>query len=114
MCDELCTCATLIQEVAIKRCNLPKFPQFAFYEWAIEQMLDGMIEKEQGEHIVKSLEKMLMGGLYDHVRGGVHRYSTDQQWLIPHFGKDMTRSPIPYINSITIYTLFIHYIKPHN
>jgi uncharacterized protein YyaL (SSP411 family) len=67
--------------------NAPKFPQFAFYEWALEQMLEGMLEKEQGEHIIKSLERMIMGGIYDHARGGIHRYSTDEKWLVPHFEK---------------------------
>ncbi|WP_417336356.1 thioredoxin domain-containing protein [Halobacteriovorax marinus] len=65
----------------------PKFPQFSFYEWAIEQMLEGMIQKDQGEHIIKSIEKMLMGGIYDHARGGIHRYATDESWLVPHFEK---------------------------
>lgn len=65
----------------------PKFPQFSFYEWAIEQMLEGMIPKEHGEFIIKSLENIIHGGIYDHVRGGIHRYSTDDQWLIPHFEK---------------------------
>lgn len=67
--------------------NPPKFPQFAFYEWALEQMLEGMITKEHGDHIVKTLENMLLGGLFDHARGGVHRYSTDEKWLVPHFEK---------------------------
>jgi uncharacterized protein YyaL (SSP411 family) len=67
--------------------HAPKFPQFAFYEWAIEQMLEGMIQKDQGEHIIKSLERMLMGGIYDHAKGGIHRYSTDEKWLVPHFEK---------------------------
>lgn len=65
----------------------PKFPQFAFYEWAVEQMLEGMIPKEHGEFIIQSVEKMLMGGIFDHARGGMHRYSTDEKWLIPHFEK---------------------------
>jgi len=65
----------------------PKFPHFAFYEWAIEQMLEGMIPKEQGEKIVMTLEKMLMGGIYDQSRGGIHRYSTDPSWTVPHFEK---------------------------
>lgn len=65
----------------------PKFPQFAFYEWALEQMLEGMISKEQGEHIIKSLERMLMGGIVDHARGGIHRYATDDAWTVPHFEK---------------------------
>jgi uncharacterized protein YyaL (SSP411 family) len=67
--------------------HAPKFPQFSFYEWAIEQMLEGMIQKDQGEHIIKSLERMLMGGIYDHAKGGIHRYSTDETWLVPHFEK---------------------------
>ncbi len=65
----------------------PKFPTFAYYEWALEQMLEGMISKEHGEFIILSLEKMLMGGIFDHARGGIHRYSTDEKWLVPHFEK---------------------------
>lgn len=67
--------------------DAPKFPQLAFYEWALEQMLEGMVEQEQGEFILSSLEKMLMGGIYDHAKGGLHRYSTDERWQVPHFEK---------------------------
>ncbi len=67
--------------------DAPKFPQFTFYEWAVEQMLEGMVDKEEGNHIIKSLENMLMGGITDHARGGIHRYSTDKTWTIPHFEK---------------------------
>ncbi|MDO9182069.1 MAG: DUF255 domain-containing protein [Bacteriovorax sp.] len=65
----------------------PKFPNFSFYEWAVEQMLEGMVTREQGEFIISSMDKMLMGGINDHARGGIHRYSTDQKWLVPHFEK---------------------------
>ncbi len=34
-----------------------------------------------------TLDAMRAGGIYDHVGGGLHRYSTDQQWLLPHFEK---------------------------
>ena len=34
-----------------------------------------------------TLDKMAGGGMYDHVGGGFHRYSTDAQWLVPHFEK---------------------------
>jgi uncharacterized protein YyaL (SSP411 family) len=34
-----------------------------------------------------SLSQMAGGGMYDHVAGGFHRYSTDEQWLVPHFEK---------------------------
>ena len=36
---------------------------------------------------VQTLEKMALGGIYDQVGGGFHRYSTDAQWLVPHFEK---------------------------
>ena len=65
----------------------PKFPQFSFYEFAIEQILEGMIPEEFGTHIFKTLDHMLMGGMYDHARGGVHRYAVSEDWKIPHFEK---------------------------
>ncbi len=34
-----------------------------------------------------TLEAMCLGGIHDHVGGGFHRYSTDGQWLLPHFEK---------------------------
>ncbi|MCC6159895.1 MAG: thioredoxin domain-containing protein [Deltaproteobacteria bacterium] len=34
-----------------------------------------------------TLTKMAAGGIYDHVAGGFHRYSTDHHWLVPHFEK---------------------------
>ncbi|GFM35983.1 thioredoxin domain-containing protein [Desulfovibrio psychrotolerans] len=37
--------------------------------------------------VSKTLEAMRMGGLYDHVGYGFHRYSTDARWLLPHFEK---------------------------
>jgi uncharacterized protein YyaL (SSP411 family) len=65
----------------------PKFPNFSFYEWTIEQALEAMISQEQLDHVIKSVEGILSGGIYDQARGGVHRYSTDKKWLIPHFEK---------------------------
>ena len=34
-----------------------------------------------------TLDQMAMGGLYDQLGGGFHRYSTDERWLVPHFEK---------------------------
>jgi uncharacterized protein len=36
---------------------------------------------------ILSLDKMMMGGIYDHLGGGFCRYSTDKRWQIPHFEK---------------------------
>jgi len=37
--------------------------------------------------VVKTLTAMRMGGIWDHVGFGFHRYSTDSRWLLPHFEK---------------------------
>jgi uncharacterized protein YyaL (SSP411 family) len=34
-----------------------------------------------------TLDRMARGGIYDHLGGGFHRYSVDEQWLVPHFEK---------------------------
>jgi uncharacterized protein YyaL (SSP411 family) len=34
-----------------------------------------------------TLDKMHEGGMYDHLAGGFHRYSVDNEWLVPHFEK---------------------------
>ena len=34
-----------------------------------------------------TLDAMAKGGIYDHIGGGFHRYSTDRGWLVPHFEK---------------------------
>ncbi len=47
----------------------------------------------------KTLDHMARGGLYDHLGGGFHRYSTDARWLAPHFEKmlyDNALLPIAY------------------
>ena len=37
--------------------------------------------------VLHTLTNMACGGIYDQLGGGFHRYSTDQQWFIPHFEK---------------------------
>jgi uncharacterized protein YyaL (SSP411 family) len=37
--------------------------------------------------VVNTLNRMAMGGIYDQIGGGFHRYSVDQFWLVPHFEK---------------------------
>ena len=37
--------------------------------------------------VEKTLTRMRLGGIYDHIGFGFHRYSTDGQWLVPHFEK---------------------------
>ena len=37
--------------------------------------------------VVRTLDAMARGGLYDQLGGGFHRYATDDKWLVPHFEK---------------------------
>lgn len=39
------------------------------------------------DRVETTLDKMARGGIYDHIGGGIARYSTDPHWLVPHFEK---------------------------
>jgi len=44
-------------------------------------------DREAIEMVLHTCERMASGGIYDQIGGGFHRYSVDQQWLVPHFEK---------------------------
>src|SRR5207237_8512674 len=37
--------------------------------------------------VTLTLDQMALGGIYDHLGGGFHRYSTERTWTVPHFEK---------------------------
>lgn len=39
------------------------------------------------KHVARTLDGMARGGIYDHLGGGFHRYSTERTWTVPHFEK---------------------------
>lgn len=61
----------------------PKFPQ----AMAIEFMLRDAEAYTKKSAPLHALDVMARGGIYDVVGGGFARYSTDDQWLVPHFEK---------------------------
>jgi len=66
--------------------NAPKFPSpgnltFLFREYDRESRAHALAMA------VGQLDAMRRGGIHDHVGGGFHRYSTDREWLVPHFEK---------------------------
>ncbi len=64
----------------------PKFPLPSFYGFLLDfAILDNDAETEQFVQI--TLQRMALGGIYDHVGGGFARYSTDIRWKVPHFEK---------------------------
>src|SRR5258708_5411077 len=66
--------------------SAPKFPQADAILLLLEQaQLDG--DPELRAMATHTLEMMAAGGTYDHVEGGFFRYSTTQDWSVPHFEK---------------------------
>jgi uncharacterized protein len=64
----------------------PKFPQ----TFAINFLLhasQSMDSTEALQHAELCLQQMYFGGIYDQLGGGLSRYSTDVNWLAPHFEK---------------------------
>lgn len=64
----------------------PKFPQAGI----LELLWRGWRRSRQPawrDAVLRTLTAMSQGGLYDHLGGGFARYSTDEQWLAPHFEK---------------------------
>jgi hypothetical protein len=66
--------------------NAPKFPA----AMAIAFLLENYYYSGNKDHLdqaLNSLDAMAAGGIYDQLGGGFARYSTDRQWLVPHFEK---------------------------
>ncbi len=66
--------------------SAPKFPtphnlMFLLRQWHHTR------EERFLEAVSKTLTAMRLGGIWDHIGFGFHRYSTDQEWLLPHFEK---------------------------
>jgi uncharacterized protein YyaL (SSP411 family) len=76
----------IIDPVAGGLNGAPKFPNTPILEllWRAGARLG----REPYRDLVKlTLTQMSEGGIYDHLGGGYARYSTDVQWLVPHFEK---------------------------
>jgi uncharacterized protein YyaL (SSP411 family) len=59
--------------------NAPKFPPASVLEF--------LLRRGELELATRTLDGMTLGGMYDLVGGGFHRYSVDREWLVPHFEK---------------------------
>ena len=79
----------------------PKFPttqniQFLLRFWQRTG------EPRSLQMVESTLGGMHRGGIFDHLGGGFHRYSTDEEWLVPHFEKmlyDQALISIAYIEA---------------
>jgi uncharacterized protein len=64
----------------------PKFPQEPWLYLLLDQAERGN-DLRALEMLGTTLDHMAWGGIQDQIGGGFHRYSTDYEWLVPHFEK---------------------------
>ncbi len=64
----------------------PKFPNAPIFRFFWNEMFRRR-DPPFGKAVRALLEAMNAGGIYDHLGGGYARYSTDAEWLVPHFEK---------------------------
>jgi len=82
----------------------PKFPNASNLSFLLRYSKISGISKFQ-DFVLKTLNKMAKGGIFDQIGGGFHRYSTDARWLVPHFEKmlyDNALLPIVYAEAYQI------------
>jgi len=70
----------------------PKFPRpsellFLLRYWALNRMNSVNVNDDPRDMALVTLRAMAFGGMRDHIGGGFHRYSVDEQWRVPHFEK---------------------------
>ena len=83
-----------ILEIALKRLDTikggykgaPKFPTFNLYE-TFFYFYNKSKDKKYLEPIDLIIKQLCSKGIYDHVEGGIARYTIDEDWIIPHFEK---------------------------
>ncbi len=67
----------------------PKFPRPTLIELCLRHYARTGDERSL-TMATTTLDAMAAGGMYDHLAGGFARYSTDREWLVPHFEKMLT------------------------
>ncbi|MCX8057210.1 MAG: thioredoxin domain-containing protein [Ignavibacteria bacterium] len=63
-----------------------KFPMFTLLNFLIDYF--NVFNDNTSLAIVEhNITKILTGGIYDHLEGGMHRYTVDNKWIVPHYEK---------------------------
>ena len=81
----------------------PKFPQFYIFQTLL-YFFNNTKNKDYLIPVKTLLEIISSRGIYDHLGGGISRYTVDDKWIIPHFEK-MLYDNIQYV------ILLVHYLK---
>ena len=77
----------------------PKFPQFYLFDAMFYFYLKTK-DKKYFNPVETLLNNISSKGIYDHLAGGIARYTVDEKWIIPHFEK-MLYDNIQYISLLT-------------
>jgi len=64
----------------------PKFPTFNLYETLL-YFYNKTGNKKYFDPVTLLIKQLCSKGIYDHVEGGISRYTVDEDWVIPHFEK---------------------------
>ena len=79
----------------------PKFPQFYMFESIFH-----FFNKNKKDNFILPVKRLLESiskrGIYDHLEGGISRYTVDEKWIIPHFEK-MLYDNIQYVILLSSY-----------
>jgi uncharacterized protein len=87
----------------------PKFPQPVYLEFLLDvraSAADDSTRNAIDQVLRLTLDRMAIGGMFDQVGGGFHRYSVDERWLVPHFEKmlyDNAQLAQVYARAATVY-----------
>ncbi len=82
----------------------PKFP-------APHQLLfllrygKGQDEQDAVEMVRKTIQALHRGGIFDQLGYGIHRYSVDREWLVPHFEKMLYDQAMTLLAAVETYQL---------
>jgi len=82
--------------------DAPKFPSTTPIQFLLRYYRRSG-DKKALNIVELTLTKMAAGGMYDQVGGGFHRYSTDNEWLVPHFEKMLYDNALLAIDYLEAY-----------
>jgi uncharacterized protein len=82
------TINTEVIKVSSQNVEYPCFPMIPYVNLALQGSRFTLDSQEESKAIANQRgEDLALGGIYNHVGGGFHRYTTDTTWTVPHFDK---------------------------
>jgi uncharacterized protein YyaL (SSP411 family) len=83
----------------------PKFPMPGALEFLLRRFSVSR-EAATGGAVRRTLDAMARGGFHDQIGGGFHRYSVDEEWIVPHFEKMADDNAWLLRNYVDAYAVF--------